>query len=230
MDHRVGTAAGCRYCGRFREACARRPCSGSLHEAARTTARLVRLSQVARRLAVRPRSGQGRPVNGFDRPRRTRPACTPGCWAARAISPRPCRGRRAAGDLPAAGRHGQGEPGVHRRGRHLSRPRGDRPVHRPGRRTAHHPHRRPNRADDPVRSAGGVRRPRPDGARPCPRAARRPRRGRGRGGPARPGRGAGRPGAEGRHRPRRTGGVILGAVLHLLDPGPPGRPPRGTPG
>ncbi len=61
-DHRVGTAAGCPYCGRLQEACARRPCFGSLHQAA-TTAQLVRL-QPAGNAA---RSGQGRPVTaGFD--------------------------------------------------------------------------------------------------------------------------------------------------------------------
>ena len=54
MDHRVGTAAGCRYCGRLREACARRPCFGSIHEAATTTAQPVRLSRLARRLVMRP--------------------------------------------------------------------------------------------------------------------------------------------------------------------------------
>jgi hypothetical protein len=55
VDHRAGTAAGCRYCGRLREACARRPCFGSPREAAGTTARLSRL---ARRLAVRPAAGR----------------------------------------------------------------------------------------------------------------------------------------------------------------------------
>jgi len=58
MDHRVGSAAGCRYCGRLREACARRPCFGSLHEAAITTAQLVRLSRLARRLVMRPAAGR----------------------------------------------------------------------------------------------------------------------------------------------------------------------------
>ena len=58
VDHRVGTAAGCRYCGRLREACARRPCFGSLHEAAMTTAQLVRLSRLARRLVMRPAAGR----------------------------------------------------------------------------------------------------------------------------------------------------------------------------
>jgi hypothetical protein len=53
-DHRVGTAAGCPHCGRLPEACARRPCFGSIHEAATTTAQLVRLSQLARRLVTRP--------------------------------------------------------------------------------------------------------------------------------------------------------------------------------
>jgi hypothetical protein len=54
IDHRVGTAAGCPHCGRLREACARRPCFGSLHEAATTTAQLVRLSRLAQRLVIRP--------------------------------------------------------------------------------------------------------------------------------------------------------------------------------
>ena len=54
MDHRVGTTAGCPHCGRLPEACARRPCFGSLHEAATTTAQLVGLSRLARRLVMRP--------------------------------------------------------------------------------------------------------------------------------------------------------------------------------
>jgi hypothetical protein len=59
IDHRVGTAAGCRYCGRLQEACARRPCFGSLHEeAATTTAQMVRLSRLARRLVMRPAAGR----------------------------------------------------------------------------------------------------------------------------------------------------------------------------
>ncbi len=58
MDHRVGTAAGCRYCGRLREVCARRPCFGSLHEAAITTAQPVRLSRLVRRLVMRPAAGR----------------------------------------------------------------------------------------------------------------------------------------------------------------------------
>jgi hypothetical protein len=53
-DHRVGTAAGCPHCGRLREACARRPCFGSMHQAAATTARLAQLSRLARRLVTRP--------------------------------------------------------------------------------------------------------------------------------------------------------------------------------
>ena len=57
-DHRVGTAAGCLHCGRLREACARRPCSGSMHEAARTTAQLIRLTRLARRLLTRPAAGR----------------------------------------------------------------------------------------------------------------------------------------------------------------------------
>ena len=54
IDHRVGTAAGCPHCGRLREACARRPCFGSLHEAVATTAQLVRLSRLAQRLVIQP--------------------------------------------------------------------------------------------------------------------------------------------------------------------------------
>jgi hypothetical protein len=60
-DHRVGAAAGCPHCGRLPQACAWRPCFGSMHEAARTKARLVRLSRLARRLVSRPaaaRAGQ----------------------------------------------------------------------------------------------------------------------------------------------------------------------------
>ena len=57
IDHRVGTAVGCPHCGRLREACARRPCFGSLDEAATTTAHLVRLSRLARRLVMRPAAG-----------------------------------------------------------------------------------------------------------------------------------------------------------------------------
>jgi hypothetical protein len=45
-DHRVGRAAGCPHCGRLREACARRPCFGSLRE--QTTERLLALSRPAR--------------------------------------------------------------------------------------------------------------------------------------------------------------------------------------
>jgi hypothetical protein len=57
-DHRVGTAAGCPHCGRLPQACARRPCSGSMREAAGTTAQLVRLSRLARRLVTRPAAGK----------------------------------------------------------------------------------------------------------------------------------------------------------------------------
>jgi hypothetical protein len=58
VDHRVGTVAGCPYCGRLWEACARRPCFGSMHEAAMTKVRLVvRLSRLARRLVTRPAAG-----------------------------------------------------------------------------------------------------------------------------------------------------------------------------
>jgi hypothetical protein len=53
-DHRVGTAAGCPHCGRLPQACAWRPCPGSMHQAARTTAQLVRLTRLARRLVMRP--------------------------------------------------------------------------------------------------------------------------------------------------------------------------------
>jgi hypothetical protein len=52
-DHRVGIAAGCPQCGRLLEACARRPCFASMHEAVMTT-RLVRLRRLARRLVTRP--------------------------------------------------------------------------------------------------------------------------------------------------------------------------------
>jgi len=55
VDHRVGTVAGCPYCGRLWEACARRPCFGSMHEAAMTKVQLVvRLSRLARRLVTWP--------------------------------------------------------------------------------------------------------------------------------------------------------------------------------
>jgi hypothetical protein len=55
VDHRVGTVAGCPRCGRLREACARRPCFGSMREATRTKVHLVvRLSRLARRLVTRP--------------------------------------------------------------------------------------------------------------------------------------------------------------------------------
>ncbi len=33
LDHRVGRAAGCPHCGRLPQACAWRPCFGSLHDA-----------------------------------------------------------------------------------------------------------------------------------------------------------------------------------------------------
>ncbi len=54
VDHRVGTVAGCPHCGRLWEACARRPCFGSMHEAAMTKVQLVRLSRLERRLVTRP--------------------------------------------------------------------------------------------------------------------------------------------------------------------------------
>jgi len=60
-DHRVGTAAGCPYCGRLPQACARRPCFGSMRQATGTTAQLARLSRLARRLVTRraaARAGQ----------------------------------------------------------------------------------------------------------------------------------------------------------------------------
>src|SRR5579859_282748 len=58
VDHRVGTAAGCPYCGRLPEACARRPCFGSMHEATTTKAQLVRLSRLAHRLVTRSAAGR----------------------------------------------------------------------------------------------------------------------------------------------------------------------------
>ena len=56
-DHRVGTATGCPHCGRLQQACARRPCFGSMHEAARTKAQLVRLTRLAWRLLPRHVAG-----------------------------------------------------------------------------------------------------------------------------------------------------------------------------
>lgn len=56
-DHRVGTATGCPHCGRLRQACARRPCFGSMHEAARAKTQLVRLPQLAQRRLPRPAAG-----------------------------------------------------------------------------------------------------------------------------------------------------------------------------
>jgi hypothetical protein len=53
-DHRVGRAAGCPHCERLPQACARRPCFGSLCE--QTTARLLELG----RLATRPSGGTAR--------------------------------------------------------------------------------------------------------------------------------------------------------------------------
>jgi hypothetical protein len=49
-DHRVGTATGCPHCGRLLQACARRPCFGSMHKAARARAQLA---QLARRRLLR---------------------------------------------------------------------------------------------------------------------------------------------------------------------------------
>jgi hypothetical protein len=57
MDHVVGSQHGCRHCGRLPQACVLRPCFGSLHETA-TTARLVLLSRLARRLVTRPAAGR----------------------------------------------------------------------------------------------------------------------------------------------------------------------------
>ncbi len=42
-DHRVGTATGYPHCGRLQQACARRPCFGSMHMAARAKAPLTQL-------------------------------------------------------------------------------------------------------------------------------------------------------------------------------------------
>ena len=53
LDHRIGTAAGCPHCGRLPEACAWRPCFGSMHESARTKGQLVWLSRLARQLPTR---------------------------------------------------------------------------------------------------------------------------------------------------------------------------------
>ncbi len=58
-DHRVGTATGCPHCGRLPEACARRPCFGSMHETGTAKARLVRLARLPWRTVARP--GAGRP-------------------------------------------------------------------------------------------------------------------------------------------------------------------------
>jgi len=44
-DHRVGAATGCPRCGRLLQACARRPCFGSPHEAARAEAQLIQLAR-----------------------------------------------------------------------------------------------------------------------------------------------------------------------------------------
>ena len=60
-DHRVGTEAGCPHCGRLPQACARRPCFGSMRQAGGTTARLAWLGRLAWRLITRPaaaRAGQ----------------------------------------------------------------------------------------------------------------------------------------------------------------------------
>jgi hypothetical protein len=56
-DHRVGTTTGCPHCGRLLQACARRPCFGSTHEAARAKAQLGRLTRLGRRLLPRHVTG-----------------------------------------------------------------------------------------------------------------------------------------------------------------------------
>jgi hypothetical protein len=56
-DHRVGTTTGCPHCGRLLQTCARRPCFGSTHEAARAKAQLGRLTRLARRLLPRHVTG-----------------------------------------------------------------------------------------------------------------------------------------------------------------------------
>jgi hypothetical protein len=44
-DHRIGTATGYPHCGRLLlQACARRPCFGSMHKAARAKAQLTQLA------------------------------------------------------------------------------------------------------------------------------------------------------------------------------------------
>ena len=54
VDHRVGTVAGCPHCGPLWEACARRLCFGSLHQAATTKVQLAWLIGLPRRLVTRP--------------------------------------------------------------------------------------------------------------------------------------------------------------------------------
>ena len=44
-DHRIGTATGCPHCGRLLQACAQRPCFGSMHGAARAKAQLIQLAR-----------------------------------------------------------------------------------------------------------------------------------------------------------------------------------------
>lgn len=56
-DHYVGTAARCPHCGRLQQACARQPCFGSMHGAARTKARLTQLAR--RRLPRHMAGGAG---------------------------------------------------------------------------------------------------------------------------------------------------------------------------
>jgi hypothetical protein len=59
LDHRVGTAAECSHRRRQPQACAWRPCFGSMHEAAMTKVQVVaRLSRLARRLVTRPAAGR----------------------------------------------------------------------------------------------------------------------------------------------------------------------------
>ena len=66
-DHRVGTVAGCPHCGRLPQACARRPCFGSMHEAARTEGAAGAADPAGAAAGHAARRGQGRPVTGgFD--------------------------------------------------------------------------------------------------------------------------------------------------------------------
>jgi hypothetical protein len=56
-DHRVGTATGCPHGGRLLQACARRPCFGSMHGDAWAKARLTHLAR--RRLLRHAAGGAG---------------------------------------------------------------------------------------------------------------------------------------------------------------------------